>query len=54
MARIRIASYEDLDQLSLLFDSYRVFYQQETDLPGAREFLTERMRNNQSVVFMAF
>lgn len=36
-----------------LFDNYRVFYQKESDVAGARKFLTERLSNNESVVFLA-
>lgn len=51
---IKKATIEDLTSLSELFDSYRVFYQQESNLEGARSFLKERLLNDDSVVFIAY
>ncbi|MBA2408137.1 MAG: GNAT family N-acetyltransferase [Chitinophagales bacterium] len=42
-----------LDELALLFNDYRIFYRKATDLEGARSFLNERMKNNDSVLFIA-
>lgn len=50
---IRKATQKDLKQLSHLFDGYRQFYSQATDLDGARDFILNRMENNQSVIFVA-
>lgn len=36
-----------------LFDQYRVFYRKESDLELARKFLTERLSNNESVIYAA-
>lgn len=36
-----------------LFDAYRQFYGQKSDLPGATAFLTERLTRGESVVFLA-
>ena len=47
------AGLDDLDVLSVLFDQYRVFYQQESDLQGARNFLGERIRGDDSYILMA-
>jgi ribosomal protein S18 acetylase RimI-like enzyme len=49
----RIANIEDLDGLSMLFDAYRVFYKNESNLEKARVFLQERITNNESVIFVA-
>jgi GNAT superfamily N-acetyltransferase len=54
MIVIRKAIPEDLDQLVPLFDAYRQFYKQASNLEGARRFLAERMERGESVVFMAF
>lgn len=43
----------DVTRIALLFDQYRIFYGQESDLEAAERFLTERIRNNESVVFLA-
>ena len=50
---IRRAVVNDLDSLSELFDGYRVFYKKETDIPAAKAFLSERIVNNESVIFVA-
>ncbi len=44
---------DDLDDLSILFDRYRVFYKQKSDLLGAKEFIGERIRNEDSYIFLA-
>ncbi|MEF9978643.1 MAG: GNAT family N-acetyltransferase [Thermomonas sp.] len=43
----------DLDALAQLFDAYRQFYQQPSDLPLARQWLRERLRFGESVVLVA-
>lgn len=48
------ATINDLDSLTELFDMYRIFYQQPSDLDEARAFLNDRLSNEESVVFMAF
>lgn len=51
---IRKATLNDLNFLTELFDSYRGFYKQESDLEGAKAFLKERLVNEDSVVFIAY
>lgn len=36
-----------------LFDAYRRFYHQPSDITGAQKFLSERLTQNESVVFAA-
>ena len=48
------ATLHDLDALTELFDLYRLFYQQPSDMDGARTFLNDRLSNEESVVFIAF
>lgn len=50
---IHHASLDDLDALTPLFDAYRVFYRQASDLPLARRFLHERMSLRESVILLA-
>ncbi len=50
---IRKADSSDIEQLAILFDAYRVFYNKETDILSARSFLAEKMSNNDSVIFVA-
>jgi GNAT superfamily N-acetyltransferase len=47
------AGREHLVTLTLLFDAYRVFYERESDPQGARYYLEERIRNRESVIFLA-
>ncbi|WP_158825777.1 GNAT family N-acetyltransferase [Mucilaginibacter lacusdianchii] len=35
-----------------LFDAYRVFYRQPSDLKLAKRFITERLQNNESVIYV--
>lgn len=50
---IRQASIKDLEQLSLLFAQYRVFYEQSFEPGACREFLEERLNKEESVIFVA-
>ena len=43
----------DIDKLSKVFDDYRIFYEKESDIKGAAEFLLERIRNKESEIFIA-
>lgn len=47
------ADENHLDQAAALFDAYRVFYQCPSNLAAARAFLGERIRNSESVIFLA-
>jgi ribosomal protein S18 acetylase RimI-like enzyme len=47
------AGHEHLPLLATLFDAYRVFYERPSDLDGAREYLSERLSNLESVIFLA-
>ncbi len=51
--RVRQASILDLEQLIELFDSYRQFYGQDSDVAAARRFLSDRFEHQQSVIFIA-
>ena len=52
--RIQQATLNELDSLAELVDLYRLFYKQESNIEGAKEFLKERLINKESVVFIAF
>ena len=54
MPCIKIATLADLDSLAELFDLYRVFYEQKSDIDGAKGFLRDRLTNKESVIFIAF
>lgn len=51
--RTKRAAMEDLDAIVPLFDAYRGFYGQPSDLPRARDWLQARMQANESVVLFA-
>ena len=53
MLSIRKGSIEDLNQLSQLFNQYRQFYEQASDLPLATQFIAERISKQESVIFVA-
>lgn len=44
---------EDVASIAPLFNAYRQFYEQQSDLEAATQFLTERLANEQSVLFAA-
>ncbi|WP_426663428.1 N-acetyltransferase family protein [Rhodanobacter aciditrophus] len=50
---IRRATFHDLDVLVPLFDGYRQFYGKPSDEAGARDFLTARLRLNESMILLA-
>jgi GNAT superfamily N-acetyltransferase len=52
--QIRRASIDDLGLISPLFDLYRQFYEQDSDLAKAENFLAQRLQHNESVIFLAF
>lgn len=51
---VRRAGLADLDDLAQLFDGYRQFYGQRSDLAAARAFLADRLRRDESVIFIAY
>lgn len=53
MTTIIKADQKHLSDIVPLFDAYRVFYGQASDIVTASAFLTERMRNRDSVIFLA-
>jgi ribosomal protein S18 acetylase RimI-like enzyme len=53
MIAIHQASVQDLDGLAQLFDGYRQFYGQKSDVPAARAFLLDRFRHSESIIFIA-
>lgn len=52
--QIHRATLEQLDELVPLFDGYRQFYKQPSDLQGARRFLGERLLQGESVILLAY
>lgn len=50
--KIITVTTENLDQLVPLFNDYRIFYKQESDLATAKEFLDRRIAKSESIIFM--
>ena len=50
---ISLACKEQIENLSVLFDQYCIFYKQPSNLEFARKFLEDRFQNNDSVIFTA-
>lgn len=48
----RKATLQDIGHLSELFDQYRIFYHKDSDIPNAEKFLTERIENRDSEIFV--
>lgn len=53
MVEVLRATFAHLDALVSLFDGYRQFYKQPSDLEGSRRFLQERLSKGESVIFLA-
>jgi len=51
--KIKKAAIEDLETAAKLFDLYRQFYKQPSDIVSAKKFLSERIGKNESVIFIA-
>ena len=49
---VRRAVQEDLNQLAILFDEYRQFYDSSSDIQQSYHFLKQRFDNQQSVIFI--
>ncbi|MFC5046263.1 GNAT family N-acetyltransferase [Aquimarina hainanensis] len=49
---IREVYSNDLEQLAVLFDGYRVFYRKPSNIDAAKRFLTERIQHKDSVIFV--
>tara|TARA_R110002049_G_scaffold31786_4_gene106950 strand:+ start:763 stop:1203 length:441 start_codon:yes stop_codon:yes gene_type:complete len=48
------AHIDHLEDLVPLFDDYRLFYEQFSDKVGAQQFLLERFKKEDAVIFMAY
>ena len=50
---VKRATLENLNEVSDLFNAYRVFYKQDSDVNLAVNFISERIQNKDSVIFYA-
>ncbi|MFE7064558.1 GNAT family N-acetyltransferase [Sutcliffiella sp. NPDC057660] len=46
------ATIEDLEGVSNLFNMYRMFYHQTSDLEGAKTYIKDRLESKDSVIFV--
>lgn len=53
MDKIYRVGLEHLPVVTPLFDKYRIFYEQDSDLQAAENFLQERLTNNESIILVA-
>lgn len=53
MQVIHEATMDDLEEVVILFDQYRIFYGQESDMDNARIFITDKIRYKESVLMLA-
>ncbi|MEI2284637.1 GNAT family N-acetyltransferase [Paenibacillus polysaccharolyticus] len=51
--KIRQATLNDISEVSRLFNEYRIFYGQHSDLETATFFIKERMSKQESMIFVA-
>ena len=51
--QIRLALLDDIDAIAPLFDAYRGFYGQPSDIERARQWLHDRLQRAESVVLLA-
>jgi ribosomal protein S18 acetylase RimI-like enzyme len=50
---IKEATPENAAEIAVLFNAYRVYYEQAPDLPGAEAFIAERLQHRESRIYMA-
>ncbi len=53
MIKIHQATLNDLDTLEILFSGYLEFYERKYESAAIRHFLSERITNKQSIIFIA-
>ncbi|MDQ0169834.1 GNAT family N-acetyltransferase [Paenibacillus tundrae] len=51
--QIKIAVLADTEHVSELFNQYRMFYNQPSDLEGAGQYIKNRIRHNESIILVA-
>ncbi len=53
MTTIKKATIAHVESIAYLFNSYRIFYKQKSNYKAAVNFLTERIKKNESDIFFA-
>lgn len=52
--KIITATTDHINDLIPLFEGYRAFYKMKADAEGAKQFLTDRLSQNETTIFMAY
>lgn len=52
--QIKMATVDDIKVTAALFNQYRIFYNQLSDMDGAINFLQQRITKNESIIFLAY
>ena len=52
--KIKRVNMDDVHLVVEMFDKYRIFYKQASNIPVAEKFLKERLLQNESVIFLAY
>lgn len=47
------AEINDLEDVAFLFDQYRIFYSMTSDLDKCKSFITKRLSNKDSIIYLA-
>lgn len=50
---ITLAGASDIESVASMFDRYRQFYEQKADLKRATDFISSRINNRESIIFIA-
>ena len=54
MTNIQQATIENIEDITALFDEYRVFYKPKYDINSAAAFISERITKSDSAIFLAY
>lgn len=54
MVTIQKVNLNNVEEVAPLFDQYRIFYKQETNVQAANDFLIERIQKRESIIFIAY
>ena len=52
--QVKAATIDDVKLVAPLFNAYRIFYNQTSDIDGAIDFLQDRIGKKEAVLFIAF
>lgn len=53
MTTVRQAKLQDIDEMVIAFESYRHFYRREADPESSKKFLSDRIQNKESIIYIA-